>query len=192
MGVIPAWNSRGVLPPIDVQNPASPDRSPYLVTLLDFVLRFGQSPERRKILKGYFDFRASLHAAGLTDGFQWIDGGFIEDIETTAKRPPNDVDVVTFYKLPVGVSQSQFLALNPNLDFGDSTKLKAKYRVDGYPVNLDMKAELLVDFSTYWYSLFSHRRDTMWRGILRVDLSPAEDAAAIAALAGLNAQGAQP
>lgn len=34
---------------------------------------------------------------------------------------------------------------------------------------------MLVDTTTYWYGLFSHRRDTYaWKGFLRLDLLPAE------------------
>ena len=34
---IPAWNPQGLLPPIDVLNPTSVERSPYRVVLTDVV-----------------------------------------------------------------------------------------------------------------------------------------------------------
>jgi hypothetical protein len=41
------------------------------------------SPERRAILGRFLDFRARLRAEGLLRGFQWADGSFCEDIETS-------------------------------------------------------------------------------------------------------------
>lgn len=57
----------GLLPPIDSDQPTSADRSPYPVALMDLVMRFSTSPERRVVLAGFLDFRASLHAMGLTN-----------------------------------------------------------------------------------------------------------------------------
>ena len=97
---IPTWTADGVLPPINASHPVSPMRSPYVVSLTDYVLRFGDTAERRTILEGFLRYRAALHAAGLVQGFQWLDGSFLEHIELTEGRAPNDIDVVTFYRLP--------------------------------------------------------------------------------------------
>ena len=178
---IPAWNASGVLPPINLIDPTSPERSPYSVSLSDFVLRFGTSAKRRQILNGFLQYRRRLHAAGLTAGFQWLDGSFMESIETTETRDPKDLDVVTFYTLPVGVTQQQLFMANPdlfNLGF-----LKATYFVDAYVVSLGSRATILVQQSAYWYSMWSHRRDATWKGFLQVDLDPVEDT-----LAALNLQ----
>jgi hypothetical protein len=56
--------------------------------------------------------------------------------------------------------------------------LKATYRVDGYLVDLGMDPQRLVGRAAYWNSLWSHRRDTTWKGYLAVDLAPAQDTAA--------------
>ncbi len=85
-----------MLPPVNPDDATGPERSPYPVSLVDLVLRFSTSPERRKILNGLLRFRQELHAIGLISGFQWIDGSFIEDIEFLEERAPQDVDVVTF------------------------------------------------------------------------------------------------
>lgn len=45
---------------------------------------------------GLLDLRAELTLAGKSDGFQWVDGSFTEDVEVQQGRTPNDVDVVTF------------------------------------------------------------------------------------------------
>src|SRR5437867_13022888 len=100
---IPPWNPEGLLPAADMANPTSANRAPYPVTLSDVVMRFHTSAERAAILTGFLDYRAALHAAGLTTGFQWLDGSFMEHIEVGARRrPPNDIDVVSFYHLPPG------------------------------------------------------------------------------------------
>ena len=57
--------------------------------------------------------------------------------------------------------------------------MKADYHVDACFVQLSTTApELLVAQSTYWNSLWSHRRNGQWKGYLRVDLAPADEQAA--------------
>src|SRR5690606_3212200 len=90
----------GVLPPVNPDNPTGPDRSPYQVSLVDLVLRFGTSPKRREILDGLLRFREQLHNLGLVTGFQWLDGSFLEEVELLEQRPPHDIDVVTFVEPP--------------------------------------------------------------------------------------------
>jgi hypothetical protein len=174
--VIPTWNANGVIPPISSASPTSADRSPYTVSLSEFVLRFASSPKRRQILDGFLRYRGRLHTAGLTTGFQWLDGSFLENVETTESRSPNDLDVVTFFALPVGVNQQQILAAAP--DILDQPRIKTTYFVDAYFVSLGSRATTLVERSAYWYSMWSHRRDSTWKGFLQVDLDPVEDALA--------------
>jgi hypothetical protein len=187
---IPAWTAEGVLPPINASRPVSPRRSPYVVSLTDYVLRFGDTSERRTIIEGFLRYRAALHAAGLVQGFQWLDGSFLEHIERIEGRAPHDIDVVTFYRLPSGVAQRQLAtALGMLLDPGFA---KATYHIDGYLVDLGMKPERLVQHSVYWYSVWSHRRSQLWKGFVQVDLADTEDAAALATLASLASPGGSP
>jgi hypothetical protein len=176
---IPAWNAQGLIPPVDVIDPVSADRSPYVVTLTDLILRFDTSTDRRNILRGFLDYRAALHAAGLTIGFQWINGSFVEDIENSARnRPPGDVDVVTFYQLPAGVTQRDILSRAPELF--DHALVKATYHVDEYTCQLNTSGERLVNRSAYWYSIWAHQRDTfLWKGFLQVHLAPGQDTLAL-------------
>jgi hypothetical protein len=187
---IPAWNPQGVIPPVDVLDPISSTRSPYPVSLTDLALRFGTSPARLTILDGLLRFRAALHTVGLVDGFQWIDGSFLEDVETLESRPPNDLDVVTFYNLPAGITQRDLVALNVDLFVHDQAK--ATYQVDSYFQGLDTSSERLVRSSAYWYSVWSHRRNQAWKGYLEVGLDPADDPAANALLASATATGGAP
>jgi len=185
---IPAWNAEGLLPAADRANPVSPNRSPYPVVLGDLVMRFSSSPERIAILNGFLGYRAALHAAGLTVGFQWLDGSFVEHIEVgSRRRAPGDVDVVTFYRLPAGLSQADIVARSPELfptDAAGVQALKDRFKVDARTVNLGQSADRLVDRSAYWSGVWGHQRDTFtWKGFLQIDLSPTDDAAALALLA---------
>ena len=156
--------------------------------LTDLVLRFGTSDPRRAILDGLLRYRGALYGAGITSGFQWLDGSFVEDIERLEQRPPRDVDVVTFFELPAG--QSQMDVLTQNRDLFDRNKTKASYQVDAYPVCLGGALDMLIDRSTYWYGVWSHRRDLRWKGYLEVKLDATDDAGA---RTNLNAvKGSQP
>lgn len=176
--VIPTWNASGVIPPVSSTAPTSAERSPYLVSLSEFVLRYATSAKRQQILVGYLRYRGRLHSAGLTTGFQWIDGSFLENIEVTETRDPNDLDVVTFFSLPVGLTQQQVQARAPDafpVTRAERATFKTAFLVDPYFVSLGSRASILVQQSAYWYSMWSHRRDATWKGFLQIDLDPAED-----------------
>jgi hypothetical protein len=186
---IPKWSAQGVLPPIDpagAPNSLSA-RSPYRTSLVNVVLHFNTSPERLAILEGFLKFRAVLHGLGLVKGFQWLDGSMLENIEALESRAPHDVDVVTFYWVPAGKTQADIFAAAA----GALSDPKTKYKVDAYLVDLAAKAETLVEQSRYWYSMWSHRRNGLWKGYIEVDLDPGEDATAKQNLA-INAGGAKP
>ncbi len=183
---IPSWTAAGLLPPLDPALPASTERSPYPVSLSEIVLRYGTSPRRREILGGFLKYRSRLHAVGLVVGFQWLDGSFLENIELIEGRGPNDLDVVTFFRLPAGTSQGQVFAREPAVFPRTGTErqaFKSLYNVDAYLVDLATPSDRLVEMSAYWYSMWSHRRNERWKGYLTVDLDPHEDGTAAAHLA---------
>lgn len=179
---IPAWSSAGVLPPIRPNAPgSSPDRSPYVVTLAMVIDRFATSPERMVILNGLLRFRADLHAANITSGFQWLDGSFLEQVEVLEDRPPQDMDVVTFLDLPLGMDQLS-LAQRHGALF-DQKYVKANYAMDAYFAVLGQPTDhWQVKNIAYWYSMWSHRRGGQWKGFVQVDLDPAQDGEARAIL----------
>jgi len=185
---IPNWNAQGVVPPFHSDNPTSAKRSPYRVSLTDLVLRFGTTVQRQTILDGLLRFRAALYNAGLNNGFQWVDGSFLEHIERIERRDPVDIDVVTFFHFPDGQTQESLVQAHQGLF--DARRTKVDFHVDGYFVPLLPTApEMLVQKATYWYSLWSHRRDSLWKGYLQVDLAPADDAAAKASLDAMAQEG---
>lgn len=180
-GCIPDWNPSGVLPAF-VGSPTSGSfRSPYAVGLTDLVLRLGDTPERRKLLVGLLDYRAALHNIDVRHGFQWINGSFVEDTKSHSRPEPKDIDVVTLFHLPDGTTQDQLIETNRTLFTSGCTRVQ--YGVDAYPVVLDSKnLNFLVRSITYWNNLWSHDRNSLWKGYLEVDLSDSEDAEARAAL----------
>jgi hypothetical protein len=183
---IPAWNALGLLPPVDTDSPVSFHRSPYAVSLKDVAMRFATSAERRAVLRGFLGYRQALHGLGLQSGFQWLDGSFMEDVETLEKRPPRDMDVVTFLNVPEG------FAPTGDLSALEHANAKARFKVDAYWVEMNrLPPEQVVKHSAYWYSLWSHRRNQSWKGFLQIDLDPAEDSEALAWLGQCDASGEQ-
>lgn len=181
-GILPQWNGVGVLPPVRPEMPGnSPERSPYRVPLAGFVDRFATSPERIAILNGLLRFRGKLHELGVVSGFQWLDGSFLEQIEILESRHPRDMDVVTFFDMPPGENQRSLLQKAGQLF--DQKFLKATYAVDGYFSVLGQPVDARqVQIIAYWYSMWSHRRDGLWKGFVQVDLDPSQDSDARAVL----------
>ncbi|QDU73110.1 hypothetical protein Pan97_00770 [Bremerella volcania] len=170
---IPRWNKGGVLPPVDSNAPTAPERSPYKAQAGDFIHRFAVSAKRQQILRQWLDYRAALYEAGITKGFQWLDGSFLEEIELTEKRDPNDIDCVTFFQLGEGVTEESLVAEHPELFSRDF--IKRKFNVDAYYVNQAWPGRSLIENSAYWYSLWSHRRDLSWKGFVQIELDLADD-----------------
>lgn len=182
MPPIPPHGLGGVLPPFQGNEPGVENAlAPYRVQVCEVVERFATSAERRAILSGWLRHRALLARLGFTDGFQWIDGSFVD----VMSREPRDIDVVTFFVRPAGVTTSTIRELATRYtDVFQRDDTKAAYKVD--PLFVDLSAarpDDLVRRAAYWYGLFSHQRDTFtWRGILQVSLDVSGDADAAARL----------
>lgn len=174
-GVVPDWTNAGTVPPIRPGAAgSSQDRSPYQVGVAHFCEQFGTTQERRHILNGFLDFRLELHNAGLVEGFQWLDGSFLERVELTEQRAPRDIDIVTFLELPANDTQATLLGRAPQLF--DQSRLKKDYNVDAYFSVLGQRlGSSMVRQIAYWYSMWSHRRDGLWKGFVQVNLAPDDD-----------------
>ena len=189
---IPPWNSSAVLPPIRPgQAGHSADRSPYRVTLIDVVERFAQSHERIRILRGLIGYRKDLSEAGIHSGFQWLDGSFMEHKEQIEGAAPNDIDVVTFYLLPNGQNQKTLIADHPEVF--DRETVQKKYPVDAFCHQLgDALIPNDIRQISYYYSMWSHRRNGVWKGFVEVNLSSEEDERAMTLLDHLEREGGRP
>ncbi len=184
---LPAWDVDGFLPSVDEDHPTSSrNRSPYRLSLPEMVEYFGFSLERRRLLESLLDFRTALHRAGLIRGMQWINGSFVENVEDWENRSPNDIDVVTFYRMPNGHTQQSLLADFPTL-FDDHWV--ESHSLDTYFVFMNPSApESVVRRAGYWYSLWSRTRGGSWKGFLEVTLDHTNDAQAQGRLESINAQ----
>jgi hypothetical protein len=148
--------------------------SPYQTTIDEFVTRFNATGERREILRGLLTFRQRMRALGF-GGWQWLDGSFLEDVETNEGRAPRDLDIVTFSPLPATVRTLALPALlvwrDQNLDVFDPDQAKANYRCDARYVDLGTGPYNVVSQARYWFGLFSHQRVTaIWKGMLEIEL----------------------
>ncbi|MGP8292522.1 DUF6932 family protein, partial [Vreelandella zhanjiangensis] len=172
--LIPNFEESGVLPPFIGDGPTKPaNQAPYKVTLEAFVEHFATSEERVGILIGFLQYRTNLKGAGVTDGFQWLDGSFVENVEKTRGRAPNDIDLVTFAHRPNGYSSNDWKGfVQANLSLFSPKMAKASYKCDAYFVDLNLPPKAVVSHTKYWFGLFSHQRETsLWKGMIELELS---------------------
>ena len=170
---IPGYNSQGVLPPHN-GNPADMNgASPYLTTTIELCEKFGTTQARRNILRGFLQLRQALTELEMIDGFQWLDGRFME--KDRGRHPdPEHIQVVTFCR-PSPVLEDPLLAeLKARVD--DLKTSRRVYRVDHYYVNLDFELPDLISHTRYYAGLLSHQSETgVWKGMLQISLNTVQD-----------------
>lgn len=114
----------------------------------------------------------------------------MEDKETSKSLPPNDIDVVTFFEIPEGKTQIELSTAHPELF--NHGHVKATYLVDSYTHQIGMPMKRFdVRQVSYWYSMWSHRKNGMWKGFVQVDLSKTDDQVALSLLQQIEREGAQ-
>jgi hypothetical protein len=186
---IPAFDGRGFLPPFLGTDETTPARSPYDATMSELVVALGTTAIRQNILFGLLKYRALLASFGYINGIQFIDGSFVENVETRESRDPGDIDVFSFLMQPAqyvgnvalwrstGFPQFQGEVVNQALN-------KLRYHSDTYGIVVDQGGPLqMMDATIYWYSLFSHKKVTHdWKGFIKVPLNPADDQLALASI----------
>lgn len=169
--MIPTFDSNLVIPP-HLGNPIDRTQlSPYQCTTVELCKKFATSPERIKILQGLLQFRDIIAKANITSGFQWLGGSFIEDKESRLNLPPRDLDIATMFC----ASNEVLVAAAKNYPIlVDQPQTKLKYHLDHYLVDIAYNPILTVDQTRYWLSIFSHTRDQIWKGMLRIELNTPE------------------
>lgn len=135
------------------------------------------------LFRGLLNYRAALLSLGFTQGYQWIDGSFVEDVETARGRPPNDIDLVTLTVPPatwltLTLAQVQAtVAARP--DIFDSKEAKKVFGCEAFVIDIGQPAHVVARQLVYWYALFSHQRTTfMWKGMVEVPIVSDDTAAA--------------
>jgi hypothetical protein len=188
---IPPYTQSGVLPPF--RPGATPTArgmmAPYKVSLVDVAKKFATSEQRIKILKGLIAYRKALRLEGISTGFQWLDGSFVEDSEQNRGRPPSEVDVITFSYRPEKLQSDDewraFINSRPHLFNPEESK--RQFLCDAYFVDMKAHPINLINQTKYWFGLFSHQRDTLlWKGMLEVSICDDTDIEAF-----LSQQGSQ-
>lgn len=179
--MIPRFGPSGALPPYVGHSPTDPRGvSPYLTSMSEIAGTLAMTPERARLCKGLLEYRENLRNLGVIQGFQWIDGSFCEDVEGMRGRPPGDIDLVTLLVRPPTYQDTaawNALVLS-NLHVFKSDQAKARYRCEGFFIDLNAQGANIISQITYWFGLFSHQKVTsLWKGILQVDLV-SDDAAA--------------
>lgn len=170
---IPPFDHNLVLPP-HKGNPTIPaDLSPYQCTTFDLCDRFATTSERIRILTGFLEFRKILRANGLKNAIQWLDGSFLEDVETRDGRDPRDLDLVTIYWGYDQAFQNSLMAGLP--EFANSMLSKQRFLLDHYPFDATYNPLFTVDYTRYWVQLFSHNRNGVWKGMLSISLDTEAD-----------------
>lgn len=180
--MIPQLNPSGMLPPywpqIDPTN--SYGMAPYLASITEIAQLFGHTAERLEIMKGFLKYRRMLREAGIIEGFQWVDGSFVENCEALNGRSPRDIDVVTFAERPKAFSDTprweEFIKRNSVLF--DPQGIKRSFKCEAYYEDLNLPGQAIVSRARYWFGLFSHKRgENTWKGLLQVPLHSDDDAA---------------
>jgi len=177
--VIPHFNQSGVLPPfLPGSEPTDIAAvAPYKTTLFALVEHFSTCDKRKEILRGLLNYRVNLKRLGVTNGFQWIDGSFVEDIEKIRGRAPSDIDIVTFAYRPDDLKETDKWEslVNERLDLFHPLQSKSQYLCDAYFVDFTLPPTTIVNRTSYWFGLFSHQRDSfLWKGMLQIELSEDE------------------
>lgn len=110
MSPVPSFDGRGLLPPVIGADETTRDRSPYFASMTELVATLGTTPWRENLLFGLLEYRKLLGHHGYTDGLQFIDGSFVENVEVGENRDPGDIDVFSFLMRPAAYQQ------DPNRD----------------------------------------------------------------------------
>lgn len=174
---IPSFSAQGKLPhflPGDATQRAS--RSPYPATMSELVSQFCTNPPRAKLLMGLNEYRRHLFSGGFTDGTQWVDGSFVEDVEGTQRRFPRDIDVVTLFNRPIKyqVDPTSWSGDYENFlhkTYFETAEIKPRFNCDSYSIDLDNTGMSLVRDTTYWFGLFSDTRSSDKKGIVEIPLA---------------------
>lgn len=174
---IPHFADHGALPHFILSDATNPScRSPYRATMLELVQHFCTSRTRANLLSGLNQYRKHLFDGGFSNGFQWIDGSFVENVEETQRRAPRDIDVVTLYNRPAkyqddSSSWASDYTNHLRREYFDTFAMKPRFNCDTYDIDLDAGGRPLVRNTTYWFGLFSETRNGSTRkGIVELAL----------------------
>jgi len=180
MSLIPEFNASGVLPPFVGENPtAYGGVSPYVCHMTELMARFAHTPERHEMFRGLLGYRRALTTAGIVQGYQFVDGSFVEDCEQIRGRAPADIDLITFAYLPASTAEEKRAMITAHPSIFDPDAAKDAHKCHAFFQDLVIPGHALVKPTCYWFGLFSHQRVTnLWKGMLVVPLQSDDEAVA--------------
>jgi hypothetical protein len=106
----------------------------------------------------------------MAQGFQWVDGSFLEDVERTEDRSPEDIDVVTFYWDPDPDFTSKLVAAFP--DIANRATVKAAFFVDHFPIDIGFDPETTVEATDIGAVSFPTRVQACGKGCSELTSTP--------------------
>lgn len=166
-GVLPPWVGTAIDDP-------TTKHSPYPASLKDFMRRFGNTPERRRILRGLNKYRALLKHHKL-EGVQWLAGSFVECKEDGERRcAPADIDVLSILWLPDRTAPP----IEVQTELGHrKDQIHEEWLCDAHTMYPRRQLEASMRSAYFWASLFGHSRDynQCRKGIVVVELRPGAD-----------------
>ena len=153
-------------------------RSPYATDMQELVDKFAVSPERIDILYKFGEYRDILRKIGFIEGFQLINGSFVENCDNE-KGPPRDIDIVNLLRRPSEYKNKTdwltFVEKHKSTYF-DKEYCKTHYFCDSHFIDLDY---LPIDNARrifYFFGLFSYQRRTNRpKGLLQIDIQDKND-----------------
>lgn len=152
---------------------------------MELVARFRTNDPRKALLRGLIAYRQHILSDGYDQGFQFINGSFVEDVEAIRGRPPGDIDVMSFLVRPqkyVG-DQSAWETVGKQFwltEVRGRAANRARFSLDTFAALLD---EANYRNFTYWHGLFSEQKRTFApKGYIVINLDPVADRAALANL----------
>jgi hypothetical protein len=88
-----------------------------------------------------------------------------------------DIDVITVFERPAAAATgAAWLSLANRLSntLLDPVFCKTSFKYDAYPIDLGVDGKTVAELSAFWFSLFSHQRDTFrWKGVVQIPLGDA-------------------
>jgi hypothetical protein len=121
--------------------------------------------------------RARLSDLQIVDGFQWVDGHFLEAYEKRTRKPPENIRVVTFCIPSPMVTDPNYARLAEPLKKGRATR--AAFHVDHSLIPLNWPAQDIIEATRFQSAILSHSDNGVWKGYVRINLNtPDEDMAA--------------
>ena len=140
-------------------------------------------------MRNLISYRQIITSAGYTRGIQFIDGSFVENVESHSGRSPADIDVFSILNAPQRYIENPRDWPTTGLPFWqaeivDRERNKQRFALDTYGLLFEELPPLgLIQGTIYWYGLFSHQRGTLaWKGFAALQLDPMDDQSALAAL----------